>query len=94
MDGFPCFLTLAFTDADVDFVVSKFKESLSELCEIGFIPSDKNSDHFKVKSNGHLQNGNGQHPPIPGARLGKDANGQTAWFIADPERPGKFLQVK
>jgi len=29
-----------------------------------------------------------------GARLGKDANGKDAWFIADPERPGKFLMVK
>jgi len=93
MDGFPCFLTLAFTDADVDFVISKFKESLSELCEIGFIPSDKNNDHSQITSNEHHQNGNGQHPPLPGARLGKDANGKDAWFIADPERPGKFLMV-
>lgn len=92
MDGFPCFLTLAFTDADVDFVIAKFKESLDELCAIGFIPTEKKLD--TATSNGHSSNGNGQHPPVPGAKLGKDANGNPAWFVADPERPGKYLMVK
>jgi acyl transferase domain-containing protein len=32
-------------------------------------------------------------PPVPGARLGKDAAGKPAWFVPDPERPGKYLQV-
>ncbi len=96
MDGFPCFLTLAFTDADVDVVINKFKESLNELCELGFIPTDhtQTTSEIKVESNGHSQNGNGQQPPVPGAKLGKDANGNPAWFITDPERPGKYLMVK
>lgn len=98
MDGFPCFLTLAFTDADVDFVISKYKESLSELCELGIIPTEKSLQsavgNLQIKENGHSQNGNGQQPPVPGAKLGKDQNGNPAWFVADPERPGKFLMVK
>jgi hypothetical protein len=32
-------------------------------------------------------------PPLPGARLGKDQAGRDAWFVPDPERPGKYLQV-
>ncbi|MEP7171386.1 MAG: aminotransferase class III-fold pyridoxal phosphate-dependent enzyme, partial [Bacteroidota bacterium] len=40
MDGFPCFLTLAFTDADVDVVIKTYNEALSELCELGFIPTN------------------------------------------------------
>ncbi len=32
-------------------------------------------------------------PPIDGARIGKDAEGNPAWFITDPERHGKYLQV-
>ncbi len=32
-------------------------------------------------------------PPVPGARLGKDREGHPAWFVADPDRPGKYLQV-
>ena len=31
---------------------------------------------------------------LPGARLGKDLNGRPAWFVPDPDRPGKYLQVK
>jgi acyl transferase domain-containing protein len=31
--------------------------------------------------------------PAPGARLGRDAAGNEAWFVPDPDRPGKYLQV-
>jgi hypothetical protein len=31
---------------------------------------------------------------VPGARLGRDNEGNPAWFIADPDQPGKYLQVK
>jgi glutamate-1-semialdehyde aminotransferase len=32
-------------------------------------------------------------PPIAGARLGRDAQGNKAWFVPDPDRRGKFLQL-
>lgn len=32
-------------------------------------------------------------PPLPGARLGKDQQGNPAWFVPDPDRPGKYLQI-
>jgi glutamate-1-semialdehyde aminotransferase len=32
------------------------------------------------------------HPATP-ARKGRDAAGKEAWFVPDPERPGKYLQV-
>jgi hypothetical protein len=32
-------------------------------------------------------------PPVPGARLGRDADGTAAWFIEDPERAGTYLRV-
>ncbi len=32
--------------------------------------------------------------PIPNARLGKDLAGRPAWFVPDPARPGKYLQVE
>ena len=32
--------------------------------------------------------------PVEGARLGKDVDGNPAWFIKDPDRPGKYLQVE
>ena len=37
--------------------------------------------------------GSGAKPPVPGARLGKDREGRPAWFVPDPDRPGKYLQV-
>lgn len=92
MDGFPCFLTLAYTDADVDFVIKTYKESLSELVELGFIPTSTNLQGLSTSSTG---NGAPQNmPPVPGAKLGKDANGKPGWFVPDPEKPGKYLQVK
>jgi glutamate-1-semialdehyde aminotransferase len=30
---------------------------------------------------------------VVGARKGRDASGKEAWFVPDPERPGKYLQV-
>jgi acyl transferase domain-containing protein len=35
----------------------------------------------------------GETPPIAGARLGRDTEGNKAWFVPDPDRPGKFLQL-
>lgn len=32
--------------------------------------------------------------PVEGARLGKDAEGNPAWFVPDESRPGKYLQVE
>ena len=33
-------------------------------------------------------------PLVAGARLGRDAHGNRAWFVPDPDRAGKFLQLK
>jgi glutamate-1-semialdehyde aminotransferase len=35
----------------------------------------------------------GEAMPIAGARLGRDVQGNKAWFVPDPDRPGKFLQL-
>ncbi|MBN1866414.1 amino acid adenylation domain-containing protein [Candidatus Sumerlaeota bacterium] len=35
----------------------------------------------------------GGEPPVPGARLGRDPQGNPAWFVPDPDRPGKYLRV-
>jgi amino acid adenylation domain-containing protein len=31
--------------------------------------------------------------PAPGARLGRDQQGNPAWFVPDPQRPGKYLML-
>jgi hypothetical protein len=30
---------------------------------------------------------------VPGAKLGKDKEGNPAWFIKDEKNPGRYLQV-
>jgi amino acid adenylation domain-containing protein len=87
-DIFPCFLTTVHTDEEVDLIISKFKESIAELVESGFIPSDK------PKSENNTPVSLQMEPPVPGAKLGRDSDGNPGWFINDEHNPGKYLQVK
>ena len=79
-DGFPCFLTTAHTKADIDRIAGAFQESIAELVETGFIPT--NSINDVVPSNDN-SNGIFDTPPHPKARLGLDDQGNPAWFIAE-----------
>jgi hypothetical protein len=51
---------------------------------------------LKGADNNHAVNGDLSYPepPIPGARLGKDADNNPAWFIPDDKRPGKYVQIE
>src|SRR5690606_21180349 len=74
-DGFPCFLTTAHTKADVDFIIAAFRSSVEELQAGGFLPGGTANSAAKS-----------EEPPQPGARLGRDKDGNPAWFIPDPAR--------
>ena len=87
-DGFPCFVTESHTWAELDSIILAFEESLKLLISGGFLESKK--DHSSDAGQKIPEN----MPPVPGARLGRDREGNPAWFIADPENPGKYLQVK
>jgi glutamate-1-semialdehyde aminotransferase/acyl carrier protein len=92
-DHRPCFFTLSHSSEDIEWITRAFKDSVAELQAMGFLPGKSSAN---TVTNGH---GNGQGkstrnvPPQPGARLGKDPEGNPAWFIPDPERPGKYLQI-
>lgn len=89
-DGFSCFLTTAHTHDDVQAIVKVFDESVAELCAVHFIPQHK-TNGSPVTNGLHIM----QHsePPLPGARLGKSKDGNAAWFIADENNPGKYVQI-
>jgi amino acid adenylation domain-containing protein len=87
LDGFPCFMTEAHTMEELNFAIEKFKESVRELVEAGFLAGS----NIPVTINGKYRIE--ETPPVPGARLGKDADGNPCWFISDPQRPGKFMKV-
>jgi amino acid adenylation domain-containing protein len=79
----PCFLTLAHSDEDIEKILWAFKVCLAEIQLAGFLSCSENA----LVINQNL-------PPQPGARMGKDSDGNPAWFIADPERDGKYLQIE
>jgi hypothetical protein len=76
-DGGSNFLTTAHGEEDLDRLVLAFADTLVEMQRAGFLP---------VAMNGH-------QAPVPGARLGRDPNGDSAWFVPDDARPGKYLRV-
>lgn len=82
LENFPCFLTLSHTDDDLQFIIKAFHDSVKEMKEIGIF--DSKSLNLSISG----------HPPIPGARLGKDPEGNPGWYIPDPDRPGKFVKVE
>ncbi|MBS1974594.1 MAG: aminotransferase class III-fold pyridoxal phosphate-dependent enzyme, partial [Bacteroidetes bacterium] len=88
LDGFPCFMTEAHSASEIDAIIAAFEESVNEMTEAGFFPF--------AKPNANIANQTlpFNEAPIPGARLGKDKEGNPAWFISDPGRPGKYVQIK
>ncbi len=84
LDNFPCFMTTAHTTDDTRLIVNAFKDSVREAQESGFLP-------------GHAAEAaavfDPARPPVPGARLGKDPQGQPAWFVPNPDNPAKYMKV-
>ncbi|TDO19558.1 polyketide synthase [Pedobacter duraquae] len=87
-DGFPCFVTEAHTRGDIDSIVNAFLESITALREVEMVPF-----YTQVHPDSQTPVTGFEFSPQPGARLGKDASGNPAWFIEDPEHAGKFMQL-
>lgn len=92
-DGFPCFITEAHTDAEIDRFIDLFRESIAELINADFLrknhpPAAVPSSETVVTSSYEFST-----PPVPDARLGRDQSGNPAWFIADPAQAGKYIQI-
>ncbi len=87
-DGRPCFLTTAHTDADLALVMRAFKETISELQTGEFLAAPAIAAEL---TNGHSNFR--ERPPQTDAKLGRDPQGNPAWYIPDPHRPGKYLQL-
>ena len=85
LDNFPCFLTTAHDAQDLQLVAQAFKESVGELQESEFLPGTAAAAAPIVFD--------ASRPPVPGARLGRDAAGKPAWFIANPNNPSQYLKV-
>lgn len=84
LDNFPCFFTTAHTPADIAMIKTAFRESVIELQEAGFIPKRKDARAVLFDAS---------NPPVPGAKIGKDPAGNPAWFVPNPDAPGKYLRL-
>ena len=84
LDNFPCFMTTAHAVADFSAIAQAFRESILELQEADFLPCDAAATTSSFDAS---------KPPVAGARLGKDADGNPAWFVPNPDVPGKYLKV-
>ncbi|WP_218510228.1 polyketide synthase [Variovorax sp. dw_308] len=84
LDNFPCFMTTAHSQQDIATIKSAFKESIAEMQEAEFLP----------RRAAAVQRFDAAHPPVPNARLGRDKDGQPAWFIPDPSAQGKFIKIQ
>jgi amino acid adenylation domain-containing protein len=83
LDNFPCFFTTAHREEDFAAIANAFRESILEMQEAEFLPrQQRDATAFDPNC-----------PPVPGARLGKDPDGQPAWFVPNPDAPGKYLRV-
>jgi glutamate-1-semialdehyde aminotransferase len=84
LDNFPCFFTTAHSEADFIAIGKAFKDSVLELQEAEFLPRRRQAEVRTLDAD---------KPPVTGARLGKDAEGNPAWFVPNPDAPGKFMRV-
>lgn len=84
LDNFPCFMTAAHSQEDIATIKSAFKESIAEMQEAELLPRRAAPKTVLDPS----------HPPAPDARLGRDKDGQPAWFVPDPNAHGKFTKYK
>jgi acyl transferase domain-containing protein len=83
----PCFLTTSHSDEDIEAIRKAFVAAVSELVRQGLLHGDAVAVERMSKT---AENGS----PVEGARLGKDQSGMPAWFVPDPERPGKYKKVE
>jgi amino acid adenylation domain-containing protein len=97
---FPHFLTTAHTAADVEKIIATVEQTCVELRESGFMPERT----YPIETVNSVLGGSDRklservmsalEAPLPGARLGRTAKGEPAWFVPDPERQGKYLMIE
>ena len=90
-DGFPCFMTEAHTPQEIDTIIARCVESIDEMIEAGFL-RPKTQPEGSPAQNGVIFATD--LPPAPGARLGRNRDGNPAWFMPDPDQPGQYRQLE
>jgi glutamate-1-semialdehyde aminotransferase len=79
-DGRPSFFTMAHGPDEAAFVIAAFKDAVAEMQEGGFYP--RSYVQFRADA-----------PPVEGARLGRDSQGNPTWFVPDPSNPSRYVPI-
>ncbi len=90
LDGFPCFMTDAHTEQDIDTMIAAFNAGIADMIAAGFFKAQTGTP---VASLAVPLIVNANNPPVEGAKLGRDNDGNPAWFVKDEDNPGKYLQI-
>jgi len=87
------FFTTSHDQSDFAAVAHALQETVRELQQEGFLSGDPTpAPALKPTAGNPL--GLSTTPPVPTARLGKTPDGNPAWFIPDPQRPGKYMKFE
>lgn len=86
-DGFPWFINLAHTEEDLKFVLNAFKKAVAAMQLMGLLPMV--AAHQDFASTSVLD---AAHAPVAGAVLGRDLEGNPAWFVESA--PGAFSRLE
>ncbi|WP_252723820.1 polyketide synthase [Winogradskyella psychrotolerans] len=90
-DGFPCYMTEAFTNSDIDALIKNSILTLEELIAAGIFKSERNETTAEELPNYSTKELN--TPPVSNARLALDDKGDPAWFVHDNENEGEFVRI-
>ncbi len=91
-DGFPWFVNLAHTEADLAEVLNAIKSSVKTMQAMGLFPQGKNESSVEINLDPKIFDQKGA--PIVGAKIGRDEKGNPAWFVEDPEKAGEYYLLK
>lgn len=88
-EGRPCFLTRAHSEDDCQRIIAAFRYATAEMLKVGFFePMHQPREIiFKPRPDPY-------QPPLPNARVGRDVDGNPAWFVPHPTQPGRYQQVE
>ncbi len=87
-EGRPCFLSTAHSETDVEQIVDAFRYAVAQMQRGGWFEQVATTAAEPAPT---LLT---DEPPLPHARIGRGADGSPAWFVPDPSRPGRYLQLE
>ncbi len=79
-DARPCYMTLAHSPADLDAVIDRFRDAIADMQEGELFPRPV----VQMRADA---------PPVPGARLGRDARGNPTWYVPAADDPSRYVPL-